>query len=104
MKGGADVEWQEAAHAVRLGELGGSVDGGLGAGNDGLRRLVVVGELACLALRSLRGQLLGRLLADAQQRRHGTLADRHCRLHSLAARLQETGSIGHADGAGCGKR
>ena len=60
--------------------------------------------LACLALRGLRGQLLGRFLADAQQRRHGTLADRHCRLHSPPARLQETSSIGHADGAGCGKR
>ena len=44
------------------------------------------------------------LLADAQQRRHRALPDRHGRLHGLAADLQQPRGIGDAERAGRGKR
>ena len=87
-----------------LASCAGAVDGALGAGDHRLRRLVVVGELAHLALRRLRGELLADLLADAQQRRHRTLPDRHGRLHGLTADLQQPRGIGHAERARCGER
>ena len=41
---------------------------------------------------------------EAEQRRHGALADRHRRLHRLAAQLQQPRGVGEAERAGRGQR
>ena len=85
---------------MRLGEQGRPVDGRFAAGDHGLRRLIVVGKLTDLALGRLGRQLLGHLLADAQQCRHGAMAERHGGLHGLAAQLQEPGGVAERQSPG----
>ena len=66
------------------------------AGNHGLGWLIVVGELANLALSRFGSKLLGHVLADPQQRRHRPLPYRYGGLHGLAAHLQKPGGVGQA--------
>jgi hypothetical protein len=104
MEGGGYRQRDGAAHPVRLAEFGHAVERHFVAGQHDLRRLVVVGDLADVALGSSFGHLAGGIDADAEQRRHGALADGNRRLHRLAAQLEKPGGVGERESAGRGKR
>ena len=102
MEGGADVQGQEAAHAMRLGEAAPPARSRSWLPEiTACVRLVVVGELAHLALSRFGGERLGHVLADAQQRRHRPLPYRHGGLHGLArAAFKRPGGVGQAERPG----
>ncbi len=56
-----------------------------------LRGVIVVGDGADVALRRGVGDLLGEREVRAEQRGHRPNSHRHCRLHRLAAQLQQPG-------------
>ena len=104
MEGCGHRQRHRAPDAVRLADLGHAVERQLVAGQHDLRRLVVVGDLADVALRGASATLRAGVDADAEQRRHGTLADGNGRLHGLAAQFQQPRRVGEREGAGRGKR
>ncbi len=77
----------------RLADFRHAVERGLVARQHDLCRLVVVGDLAHLALAGCFGDRPGDIDTDAEQRRHGALADRNSSLHGLAAQLQKARRI-----------
>jgi len=69
-----------------------------------LTGIVVVGDRADFALRGRFDHGLGDGEVGAEQGRHRPLADRHRRLHRLAALLQQTRGGGEIEGAGRAQR
>ncbi len=90
--------------ALALGDLAGPLDGGGVAGDDHLAGRIVVGDVADLALSGLGGDGGDLVEVEAEDRRHGTGADRGGRLHGGAAQAQQPGGVGDGDGAGGGQR
>ena len=85
--------WQRhrALGAHFLGHFDRAVDRALVAGDHDLRRVVVVGDRADLALGRRLGDLLRQGEIGAEQRRHRALPHRHRLLHRLPAQLQQLG-------------
>ena len=103
MEGGRNRQRHRAAHAELFSDLRHAIDRRLVAREHYLGRLVVVGHLADVALRRRRGDLARGVDADAEQRRHRALPDRHRGLHGLTSELQEPRSVGERESSGGGK-
>ena len=89
------MEWRRYGQRHRalgahvLGDLDGAVDRALVARDHDLRRIIVIGDGAHLALGCGVRDLLGKREVGAEQRRHCAHAHRHRRLHRLSAQLEQ---------------
>jgi len=104
MEGSGYRQHHRPFNAVRLGDLDGTLDSGFVAGQDNLPAAIVVGGRALACRRGFRGDRLGRVELNPDERSHGASAHGDGLLHGPAADAQEAGRIGNGQGLSGRKR
>jgi hypothetical protein len=96
VEGRGDRQQYATLDAVLLDQRHRAIDRVLMTGNHDLRGIIVIGDGANLALGSQLDKGARLFKVRAKQRRHRAHANRHGRLHRLAAQLQQPGGGGQA--------